>query len=207
MNKDANQQAITIYPDRMKLFRSLVFPLAFEGLLVVPVVTYRRSSNLAAKFISFVAGGLLFLWGILYLPSLSRLLFPKPVVTIDDNGISYNPSRVGFVKFNATIAWEEVAALYTGRLTMQRNKSIVAHRFLCILPRDGESFWTRYNLFSKLVTAVLMAKMDLPPIIIPESFLPLTVDELLTRIGSQYRDEIQAHAIELREEFEVSVPS
>jgi hypothetical protein len=43
------------------------------------------------------------------------------------------------------------------------------------------------------------------PLVLPEAILPLSVDELLARIRTQYADIIQAYEIELREEYKGSL--
>ena len=77
-------------------------------------------------------------------------------------------------------------------------------RLLCILPKNVDAFLQRYTIMNKTVLALLMMLVG-SPFIVPESMLPLSIDELLARIRTQHADAIHEHGIELREEYKGSI--
>ena len=206
MSKDAETREIIIYPAKMKMLKTNARSLLPGILLVFPAVAYRRSTKLVARIISVVARGLLFIGGLLFLPTLYWLLLVKPMVRVNAQGISYNAPWTVFLNFSASITWEEIAALYISELTMSRRGRSGTYRLLCVLPKDLESFLRRYKLLNMTVRVIVMKATD-TPFMIPDTMLPVTADELLSRIREQYADEIQAHGIELREVHKTSLTS
>jgi hypothetical protein len=57
---------------------------------------------------------------------------------------------------------------------------------------------------NKTILTIMMMQIS-SPFIVPESMLPLSIDELLARIRTQYADAIHEHGIELREEYKGSI--
>jgi hypothetical protein len=72
-------------------------------------------------------------------------------------------------------------------------------RFLCILPKDVGAFLLRYTTINKPIIALLIMQVG-SPLIVLESMLPLSIDELLARIRMKYASAIQEHGSELRKE-------
>ncbi len=59
-------------------------------------------------------------------PALLWLLYPKSIVTVNDDGISYSPPRIGPLATGSSLAWEEIQALYVGELTfLRRNEWLI----------------------------------------------------------------------------------
>ena len=73
-------------------------------------------------------------------------------------------------------------------------------RFLCILPKDIDTFLRPYTVMNKTVLTLLVMQVG-SPFVLPEAMLPLSIDELLARIRTQYAGTIHTHGIELRKEY------
>ena len=202
---EKGSQPIVIYPDRGKFLRANGTTLLLGGMFALLASVPRRRTSIVARIFAMLSRALLLVWGWFCIPALLWLLYPKPIVTVNDDGISYRPPRMGPFATGGSLAWEEIQALYIGELTMHRRsgrKSI--QRFLCILPKDVDAFLQRYTTMNKTVLALLMMQVG-SPFIVPESMLPLPIDELLARIRTQYTDAIHEYGIELREEYKGSI--
>src|SRR5260221_6666225 len=148
---------------------------------------------------------LLLVWGWFFIPALLWLLYPKPIVTVNDEGISYRPPRMGPFATGGSLAWEEIQALYIGELAMHRRsgrKSI--QRFLCILPKDVDAFLQRYTIMNKTILTIMMMRIGFP-FLFPDPMLPLPIDESLGGFRTKYAEAINEHGIELREESKGSL--
>ncbi len=77
-------------------------------------------------------------------------------------------------------------------------------RFLCILPKDIDAFLRPYTVINKTVLTLLMMQVG-SPFVLPEAMLPLSIDELLARIRTQYAGTIHTYGIELRKEYKGSL--
>jgi hypothetical protein len=125
-------------------------------------------------------------------------------MTVDDEGISYRPPRIGPFAFGGSLTWGEIKALYVGELAMGRRGRTRDQRFLCVLPKDADAFLQPYSFMNKTVLTLLMMQIS-SPFALPDSMLPLTIDELFARVRTQYADTIQAYGIELRKEYKGSL--
>ena len=116
-----------------------------------------------------------------------------------------HPPRMGPISFSNSLIWQEIQALNICELTMKPRigrKNI--QRILCILPKDVETFLQHHTFINMTILVILMNQVGSPSII-PESMLPLPVNELLARIRTQYADAIHDYGIELRKEFKGSI--
>jgi hypothetical protein len=204
MAKEKEHQPIVIYPDRGKHLRANGTTYLLGGGLALLAFTPWHRATAVTRMIVMLSRGLLLVWGWFCIPALARLLFPKPVVTVNDEGISYHPPWIGPFAFGGSLAWEEIKALYAGELAMRRwNGRTSIQRFLCILPRDVDAFLRPYTVMNKTVLTMLMMQVS-SPFVLPEAMLPLSIDELLARVRTQYADTIYTHGIELRKEYKGS---
>ncbi len=197
---------IVLYQSRRTLFKS-AWPSLFGGLVVIPVIAYRRSKKSVLRALSILASLMLILWETLFLSTLYRLLFAVPAVIVNDEGIAYHPASPWFVSLGLTMCWEEMAAMYLNELTIRGKKRTITYRFLCMIPKDQEAFFERKKLLNwrRLSLLAVMSKMGGVTFMIPEAVLPLPLDELLSQIRTQFQDEIQMHGIEIRGEQKTSI--
>lgn len=202
---EKESQPIVIYPDRGKFLRANGATLLLGGMLALLASVPWRRTSIVARIFAMLSRALLLVWGWFCIPTLLWLLYSKPLVTVNDDGISYRPPRMGPFATGGSLAWEEIQALYIGELTMHRRsrrKSI--QRFLCILPKEVDSFLQPYTIMNKTILTLLMMQVG-SPFIVPESMLPLSIDELLARIRTKYADAIHEYEIKLREEYKGSI--
>jgi hypothetical protein len=204
VNEKASQP-IVIYPDRRKLLRANGTTLLLGGMLAILAFVPWRRTSIVARIFALLSRMLLLAWGWFCIPSLLWLLHPKPVVIVNDDGISYHPPRMGPFATGGSLAWEEIQALYISNLTMDRKSGRTSiQRFLCVLPKDADAFLERDTIMNKIILALLMMQVG-SPFVVPESMLPLPIDVLLARIRTNYADAIHEHEIELREEYKGSI--
>lgn len=189
-------RGIVLYQDRIALLRSAAFPTAIGAGLCTLLLFSRRSGHIVARLLTFLSGLFLLAWSYLLLPSLLRLLFPKPLVVVNQQGITYSPPSVGVFDFGASLAWNEIEALYPFELTINRPDGPTIYNFLCVVPRDVETFMYRRNLMNMTIMAILMNQTQ-TPFMIPESTLPISINALLTHLRVLYADELRIHSIEV----------
>ena len=168
MVREREHQPIVIYLDRGKVLRAngATF-LAGGGLVLLALVPW-RGVTIVTRMLVILTRALLLVWGWFSLPALFRMFFPKPVVTVDDEGISYHPPRTGPFAFGGSLGWGEIKAIYAGELAMSRRGRGSIQRFLCVLPRDEEAFLRRYSIMTMTVLALMKMQVG-APFVIPEA--------------------------------------
>ena len=206
MSADPGQRAISIYPDQSRLLKSAL-PALFGGLLLVPVLRYRRSSKPALRVMAIFAGFLLLLWKSQFTSTISLLLFLRPVVAVTTKGIDYRPRSSWFVRMGEEIRWDEMAALYINEITAHGKKRTVSHRLLCILPKNPEMYVRQHRMLDpRRLPLLAIMSVTGSPVLIPEpSISPRTLDELLSQIRVQFQDEIEVNGIEIRDMQQLSI--
>lgn len=207
MRQNMPDRDIALYPNRAKLFRQNL-PALSSGLLIFPIIMAWRSGKRALQIISLAGGILLFLWETLYASLLYRLLVPKPIVVVNDEGIAYNPPAPWFVAFALSIRWEEMAAIFLSDLTIRSRKETKTTRFLCIMPKDQEAYIKQQKILRpRRFAQLVMISIIKVPFFLPElPIFPISLDELFAQIRLRYASEIAAHNIEIREEQKITVP-
>src|SRR5579859_827045 len=127
------------------------------ALLLVSALVYRNSKRGAARALSLLMGGKAIT------DTMSRIVFPKPLLIVDEEGIMYTPS-IPFFDINVKMAWEEIASIYISEVTSpppdssdkpkdgvqttlfkvlalrSSTQSDGKERFLFIIPKDVEAF-------------------------------------------------------------------
>jgi hypothetical protein len=209
MRQDVVHHAIVLYPDKTRLFKTAL-PSLLSGLLVLPLIISWRSRKRSLHLVSLPASMLLFFWESLFLSQWYRLLFPKPVVVVNEAGIAYDPVVPWFVAFRLQIRWEEIAAMFLSEVSMRGKKGTrTSPRFLTIMPKDQEVFVKQHKLFRprRLPLLVVMSQFAIgTPFLMPElAISPFPLDELLVQIRTKYQPEIVANAIEIGEERKLSM--
>ena len=208
MSYDPDHRAITIYQDKATLFKSVLLSL-FGGLLLVPILLYCHRRKSVCKILAPLASVLLFFWEAQFLPALSRLLFPRPVVVVTDTGIDYRPLSHWLVALGMTMHWEEMAAMSLTELTVRGKKRTVTYRVLCFMPKDQERYLLQHKLLRprRLPLLVMMSQIGSgsPFLLFEQMIFPLTLDELLSHIRVHFQEQLQANGIEIREEQKISI--
>jgi hypothetical protein len=114
-------------------------------------------------------------FGPCFIYAVYRLIVPKPAVIINRRGIFDNASA-----FPAgLIEWNEIDKVYTYEYCGQR--------FLGIVPLDVKTFLERQSIFKRWLMKVNTG-LVVAPINIPQSVLPMKVDELMLTIQEYHRN-------------------
>src|SRR5581483_1629336 len=121
--KEANMENSGIYREfklfkkRSKILQESVPSFLKDGILVLlSALAYRNSKNGAAKVLALLMGGRTIV------KATSRVLFLKPLLTLNEEGISFDPS-VPIFDFRMAIAWEEIASIYINEVTITNSQS------------------------------------------------------------------------------------
>jgi len=69
--------------------------LLLGGLLALLTLVPWRRTSIVERIVAMLSRALLLVWGWFCTPALLWLLYPKPVVIVNDDGISYRPPRMG----------------------------------------------------------------------------------------------------------------
>jgi hypothetical protein len=175
---------LVLYPSKSKMVRMAAYSLMLVCVifgLCLALWQYLPGtfSSLYNAIIFYVLFYTLFCVG---LPALGfnflfvcyKLIVPKPAVIVNHEGIFDNASAVsaGLVK------WDEIADIFAYYYSSQR--------FLGVVPLNVEAFLQRLPVFKRWLIKVFMMITGAPPIGIPQSMLPIEVDELMLRIH-EYR--------------------
>src|SRR5215472_2419422 len=115
MRQNGNHRTIVLYPDKTRLFKTAL-PSLLSGLLVLPLIITWRSRKRSLHLFLLPTGMLLIFWESLFQSQWYRLLFPRPVVVVNESGIAYDPVVPWFVVLRLQIRWEEIAAMFLGEL-------------------------------------------------------------------------------------------
>ena len=164
---------VAIYPKKVKLLA-----IAVGALLGVILGFYLAQNRVAMELpldaiiiTSYV--GIPF-FGLCLVYAIYRLLMPKPAVVISDEGIFDNASAVGA----GMLKWDEIAEVFA--------YDFMGQRMLGIIPVNEEVVLGRQSRLKRV-----MAKMNKgiaeAPFNIPQNVLPISVDELLTRVEERRR--------------------
>lgn len=165
---------VAIYPKKLKLGA-----IASGSLLFVILGLYLAQNGVAMgldwwEIIIASYVGIPF-FGLCLMYASYRLLLPKPAVVISDEGIFDNASAVGA----GMLKWEEIADVFA--------YDFRGHRMLGIVPVNEEVVLGRQSRFKRV-----MAKMNKgiaeAPFNIPQGVLPISVDELLSRVEERRRN-------------------
>jgi hypothetical protein len=159
---------VAIYPKKVKLLA-----IAMGALLFIILGFYFAQNRVAMRLslqtiiiTSYI--GIPFC-GLCLGYAIYRLLVPKPAVVVSDEGIFDNASAVGA----GMLKWEEIAHVFA--------YDFMGQRMLGIIPMNEEVVLRRQSRLKRV-----MAKMNKgiapAPFNIPQSVLPISVDELLSKI-------------------------
>ena len=108
MEQNDTMRAIILYQDKAALLKA-TYP-AFIGLLVsLPLFVFALQKRRAAKPIVWMVSVALFFWELFYFSTWYRLLFPRPILVIDDEGITYQPDSPWFMDSDMTIRLVEMS--------------------------------------------------------------------------------------------------
>ena len=122
-NNTQDQSPLIFYPKKEWLLAS-AWPLLCGIFLAFTVFLYQQSKTTRLKALSAIGSVLILLWEITFFPFLSRLLFPKPLLIVNDEGIIYQPPSVWFVNLAWNIKWKEISAMYITELSVQKKTTL-----------------------------------------------------------------------------------
>lgn len=117
---------------------------------------------------------------------------------VNDTGIVYTPSHRPVFTLNTAISWSQIAAILPREFSRQESSGRVTYSYLAIVPKDVSSFLDSYPFFKRLVLAGALQRLGAPMNIF-STFLPIPVEDLLTRIRTQYADKIEMYGIRTAE--------
>jgi hypothetical protein len=164
---------VVVYPSRQRVFWVVLLGLgmsaAFVWVLASPNLIGRFSLSLR---LCVWAGAVFFPLGAIY--HLVRLLRPTPCLIVDERGVTDNASAtsVGFV------GWEEISGFQI--LTLAGN------RFLVVEAADPAAVLGRLPLWKRWVKRGDAALAG-SPICLPQTMLPVSVDELRLKMEMMRR--------------------
>jgi hypothetical protein len=166
---------IVIYASKLKLLAMAAVCLAFEGFFV-HFLLYGLSEG-RAPFKEYIPA-ILYLGapvvGLLFVYLCYRLLRPQPAVVINREGIFDNASI-----FSAgLIRWEKIKSVFTYQ--------VMNHSLLGIIPVDLETIIGRQPAIKRFFFK-LGGKGSPVPFAIPGGVLPMSAEELLTKIQAYKR--------------------
>ena len=162
---------IVIYASKLKLLGMATVCLAFEGFFI-HFLNYGLFEG-RAPFKEYIpailyAGGPVM--GLLFIYLSYRLLRPKPAVVINREGIFDNASLLGA----GLIRWEEIKSVFT--------YEVMNHSVLGIIPVDLETIVARQSGIKRFFFRMGKGLDSRAPFVIPGSILPMSAEELLTKI-------------------------
>ncbi|EFH85061.1 hypothetical protein [Ktedonobacter racemifer] len=191
-------EGLVIYPHRgtaiKRLIVMIVVFVVYIGVIIYQV--YVKSANVTDPTSMAVYSAIgtvpLLLMILMICLVVLGIFFPKPMMTIDQHGISFAqlPSvraEVPGVK-GAFLAWYEIDMLYP--------YTHGAYRYLCIRPRDPNLYIARVGGISPLTQKV--QGLTGSPINIAQVYLGQPANEVLRLIYTQYTQEITQNNITLR---------
>nr|BBH91059.1 hypothetical protein KTC_58100 [Thermosporothrix sp. COM3] len=193
-------RCIAVYPEARKIMLGrqgrLLLSTVVPPLVLSALGIWKRGSRVGSKIGNIgvlVVWLILGIWGVLILPWVIFLIVRKPIVQVNEQGISYRMPPF-FSPFISTLAlpWEQIAALYVERAGQGDE------HMLCVLPRDVDAFlegvhWLNLPLMSLCLTGFGA------PVAIPAGLLPLTVEELHAQICHQFQEQFERYAISAHE--------
>jgi hypothetical protein len=165
---------VAIYPKKVKLVAIAIGALVFV-ILGFYVAQNRAPMGLPLwKIVVISYVGIPF-FGLCLVYAIYRLLVPKPAVVISAEGIFDNASAVGA----GMLRWEEIADIFA--------YDFMGQRMLGIIPVNEEVVLGRQSRLKRV-----MAKMNkgiaAAPFNIPQNVLPISIDELFSRVEERRRD-------------------
>jgi hypothetical protein len=170
---------VAIYPKKAKLLVMAIGALLFV-ILGFYLAQNREAMELSLRTIIIACYVGIPFSGLCLVYAIYRLLIPKPAVIISDEGIFDNASAVGA----GMLTWEEIAEIIRYDFRGQP--------MLGIIPVNEEVVLGRQPLLKRV-----MAKMNKgiapAPFNIPQTMLPISLDELLSRIEERRRAQRVGH--------------
>jgi len=153
-------ERIVIYPSRTKLALLSIGALAFVATGAFFLVSGEHVIGGVLVVTFFGTCGAYLLW---------RLVAPRPALVIDRQGIDGNASAGG----GGRIEWSQAAGF--GVYTAQ------GQRYLGIELNDPAAYLARLSTFKRWPARINMI-LGFPPVMVPQSILPLSCEELLEQI-------------------------
>jgi len=177
---------VVIYPSKFKMVLLTAGALIFVC-VGLALAIWRDEAGLTFWEFAFMAWVVIPLFGFCFLYACYRLIVPKPAVIINHRGIFDNASPLSA----GLVEWDEIDTVFTYEYNGQY--------YLGIVPLNVEAFLKRQSVFKRWMMKINTGLIDAPPISIPQSTLPMKIDELLLKMQEYHRNYVG-----LREEHEDS---
>jgi hypothetical protein len=165
---------VVIYPKKVKLFAVTMAALLFI-ILGFYFAENRTEMGLPLRVIIIASYVGIPFFSLCLVYAVYRLLMPKPVVVISDEGIFDNASAVGA----GMLRWEEIAEVFAYDFMGQRMLGIIPVNEAVVLRRQSRL---------KRVMAKMNKGIAPAPFNIPQTVLPISVDELLDKVEERRRN-------------------
>ncbi len=140
MEYDIDKRGLALYEDKAKLFK-MFWPSALGWVLIIPLILASISKKRKLRSFSIIGIIAVFIWEALVMYPWQRLLFPKPILTIDDTGIAYSPIMPWYINLSMKIRWEEITKIYPIELSTGSKKRMRTLRCIGIFPKDSNNFF------------------------------------------------------------------
>jgi hypothetical protein len=176
---------LVIYPSKFKMVLLTAGALIFVCVGLAFAI-WRDEAGLTFWEFAFMAWVVIPFFGFCFLYACYRLIVPKPALIINHRGIFDNASALSA----GLVEWDEIDKVFIYEYQGQR--------ILGIIPLDVKAFLERQPVFKRWLMKVNTRLVE-APINIPQSTLPVKVDELVLKIL-----EVHQNYVGLREEHEDS---
>lgn len=164
-------RALVIYTPKKKLIRIAIVSTAFVATFIWMLAFPTEEVGLLDTVAAYLG---IPLFGLAGLFSLSRLLWPKPAVVVDEAGLLDNASACGV----GLIPWTEISDV--------RISSFMNQQSLAIYVTDPEKYLRRANPLTRAIMRSTQSMIG-TAIIIPLSALPVSADELHSVVRKHLR--------------------
>jgi hypothetical protein len=167
---NATENELIIYPNKKNLIKFVIFSVVYIIFGLFIAINYNYKSLEFDFFLVFIASYLgvpFFILSLIF--SLDRLIWPKPIIIINNEGIYNKASWVGV----GLIKWEEIERIFLSYFLRQR--------FIGIVPKDLNCIFNRIGKIKKFILKINKAGIN-APMIISEGGLDCSIEELLKYI-------------------------
>jgi len=164
-------RALVIYTPKKQLIRDMLVSVAFVAISIWMLAFPAEEIGLDGTLAAYIGIPFFGLCGLFFL---SRLLWPKPAVVVNDAGLLDNASAFGV----GLIPWTEISGV--------RISSFMKQQFLAVYVADPEKYLNRANPLKRAIMRSTQSMIG-TGITIPLSALPVSADELLSVVRKHLR--------------------
>ena len=186
-------QEITFYPKRgIALFRAMLCIVTILLLLILVITTFLTNGPLQPgdiapmifTLIIVFLGSILLGW-LSWRMGLQLLLFPKPALAINREGITVG--KLLMLRSNFFLPWADIDAIYTSSL---------GFKYLCIRPKNIEQFLARFKGLERVGRRSNWSVSA--PVMLSQGYLEKPAQEILQQILVLYANELNYYHVRLQ---------